>query len=126
MGLPIDKLICASNDNKVLFDFFRTGVYDRNRQFLLTISPSMDILISSNLERLLYEITGRDDEETRRRMEDLKADGHYEISEEMREGLADFRAGYATEEETLHSDPEGLEENQLSHRSSHGGGLQGM
>ena len=100
MGLPIDRLICASNDNKVLFDFFRTGVYDRNRQFLLTISPSMDILISSNLERLLYEITGRDDEETLRRMEELRDVGRYEISEEMREGLHDFRAGYATEEET--------------------------
>lgn len=100
MGLPIDRLICASNDNKVLFDFFRTGVYDRNRQFLLTISPSMDILISSNLERLLYEITGRDDEETLRRMEELRDAGRYEISGEMRKRLHDFRAGYATEEET--------------------------
>src|SRR5699024_3398296 len=93
MGLPIDRLICASNDNKVLFDFFRTGVYDRNRQFLLTISPSMDILISSNLERLLYEITGRDDEETLRRMEELRDAGRYEISGEMRKRLHDFRAG---------------------------------
>ena len=81
MGLPIDRLICASNDNKVLFDFFRTGVYDRNRQFLLTISPSMDILISSNLERLLYEITGRDDEETLRRMEELRDAGRLRSQE---------------------------------------------
>ncbi len=60
MGLPIGKLICASNENKVLFDFFRTGVYDRNREFILTNSPSMDILISSNLERLIYRIAGED------------------------------------------------------------------
>src|SRR5690606_9586222 len=60
MGLPIGKLICASNDNKVLFDFFQTGVYDSNREFILTISPSMDILISSNLERLIYHIAGED------------------------------------------------------------------
>ena len=60
MGVPIDKLICASNDNKVLYDFFRTGTYDRNREFILTTSPSMDILISSNLERLIYRLTGED------------------------------------------------------------------
>ena len=60
MGVPIDKLICASNDNKVLYDFFRTGTYDRNREFILTTSPSMDILISSNLERLIYKIAGAD------------------------------------------------------------------
>ena len=73
MGVPIDKLICASNDNKVLYDFFRTGTYDRNREFILTTSPSMDILISSNLERLIYEISGRDDQKTRGKMEELKA-----------------------------------------------------
>lgn len=101
MGLPIDRLICASNDNKVLYDFFQTGVYDKDRDFLVTISPSMDILISSNLERLIYEISGRDDQKTRGKMEELKAAGHYAISPEMREGLADFQAGYAIEEETL-------------------------
>ena len=62
MGLPIAKFICASNDNKVLFDFFQTGTYDRNREFILTTSPSMDILISSNLERLIYKIAGNDAE----------------------------------------------------------------
>lgn len=61
MGLPINKLICASNDNKVLYDFFTTGSYDKNREFILTTSPSMDILISSNLERLIYKIAGCDD-----------------------------------------------------------------
>ena len=60
MGVPINKLICASNENKVLFDFFRTGTYDKNREFVLTSSPSMDILISSNLERLIYTIAGQD------------------------------------------------------------------
>ena len=63
MGLPIAKLICASNENKVLYDFFRTGKYDRNREFILTSSPSMDILISSNLERLIYRIAGENAEE---------------------------------------------------------------
>ena len=62
MGLPIAKLICASNENKVLYDFFSTGTYDRNRDFILTSSPSMDILISSNLERLIYRIAGNDAE----------------------------------------------------------------
>ena len=60
MGIPIAKLICASNENKVLYDFFQTGTYDRNREFVLTTSPSMDILISSNLERLIYKISGED------------------------------------------------------------------
>ena len=58
MGLPVHKLICASNENKVLYDFFTTGTYDRNSEFILTTSPSMDILISSNLERLIYRIAG--------------------------------------------------------------------
>ncbi len=62
MGVPIAKLICASNENKVLYDFFQTGTYDRNREFVLTTSPSMDILISSNLERLIYTIAGEDAE----------------------------------------------------------------
>ena len=103
MGTPIDKLICASNENKVLFDFFQTGTYDRNREFMLTTSPSMDILISSNLERLIYLITGEDCEQTRAFMEELKNGGSYTITPEMKEKLSDFAAGYATEKETLDS-----------------------
>ena len=100
MGLPIGKLICASNDNKVLYDFFRTGVYDRNREFVLTSSPSMDILISSNLERLIYRIAGDDPEQNARLMAALSGQGRYEITEQMRKGLQDFFGGYASEEET--------------------------
>ena len=99
MGVPIDKLVCASNDNKVLFDFFQTGDYDRNREFILTTSPSMDILISSNLERLLYRISGDDDQKTKDMMEALKSTGKYTITEDMKARLDDFAAGYATEEE---------------------------
>lgn len=99
MGLPVGKLICASNSNKVLFDFFKTGVYDRNRDFILTASPSMDILISSNLERLLFDLANRDTEEDSALMEALIQKGRYEISKEMREGLKDFYGNYATEEE---------------------------
>ena len=80
MGLPIAKLICASNENKVLFDFFRTGVYDRNRDFILTTSPSMDILISSNLERLIYRIAGNSEAADRELMQDLAKDGKYRRS----------------------------------------------
>ena len=100
MGVPIAKLICASNENKVLFDFFRTGVYDKNREFILTSSPSMDILISSNLERLIYTIAGQDAEKTADLMAQLREKGSYEITPEMRERLADFEGGFATEEET--------------------------
>lgn len=100
MGLPIGRLICASNDNKVLYDFFRTGVYDRNREFVLTSSPSMDILISSNLERLIYRIAGDDPEQNARLMAALGGQGRYEITGQMRELLQDFYGGYATEEET--------------------------
>ena len=100
MGVPIAKLICASNENKVLFDFFRTGVYDRNREFILTSSPSMDILISSNLERLIYTIAGQDAKKNSELMEQLKEKGTYEITPEMKERLADFAGGFATEEET--------------------------
>ncbi len=99
MGIPIAKLICASNENKVLFDFFRTGTYDRNREFILTNSPSMDILISSNLERLIYLIAGCDTEKTATLMRDLKVKGVYDLTDEMKEKLADFAAGYATETE---------------------------
>lgn len=100
MGLPINKLICASNENKVLFDFFQTGVYDRKREFILTSSPSMDILISSNLERLVYRIAGEDSTKCREFMEALSETGEYTITEEMKEQLRDFCGGFATEEET--------------------------
>lgn len=100
MGVPIAKLICASNENKVLFDFFKTGVYDKNREFILTSSPSMDILISSNLERLIYTIAGQDAGKNAELMRQLKEEGVYEITEEMRGQLGDFVGGFATEEET--------------------------
>ena len=100
MGLPVGKLICASNDNKVLFDFFQTGVYDRKREFILTISPSMDILVSSNLERLLYHIAGDDASKTKELMEALSSRGRYEITPDMRKNLEDFVGGYATINET--------------------------
>lgn len=99
MGLPIGKLICASNDNKVLYDFFRTGCYDRNREFLLTSSPSMDILISSNLERLIYQIADQNDETDRRLMKELAESGRYEITSAMEEKLGDFWGGYGSQEE---------------------------
>lgn len=100
MGVPIDKLICASNENKVLFDFFMTGKYDRNREFKLTSSPSMDILISSNLERLIYHIAGNDALKNKELMDSLNATGVYEITDEMKKNLTDFVGGYATEEDT--------------------------
>ena len=100
MGLPIDKLVCASNDNKVLYDFFETGCYDRNREFILTNSPSMDILISSNLERLIYKIAENDSEKNAELMAELAKDGKYTITDSMRKQLADFYGNYATEAET--------------------------
>lgn len=100
MGLPIGKLICASNANKVLYDFFRTGTYDRNREFVLTSSPSMDILISSNLERLIHRIAGSDGDKNRELMAALSGQGRYDITPEMREGLSDFYGNYADEKET--------------------------
>lgn len=100
MGLPIETLFCASNENKVLFDFFNTGKYDRKREFILTTSPSMDILISSNLERLIYRIAGEDAAKTKELMDALSADGEYSITAEMKEKLGDFVGGYASEEET--------------------------
>ena len=100
MGLPIDKLICASNENKVLYDFFATGEYDKNREFILTNSPSMDILISSNLERLIYHITGNDASKNAELMESLKTTGKYEISSDMRSKLDSFYGNYASEDET--------------------------
>ena len=99
MGVPLGKLICASNDNKVLYDFFRTGAYDRNRDFILTTSPSMDILISSNLERLIYRIAGENAACNASLMAALAGDGKYEITAEMKEKLGDFYGNYATQEE---------------------------
>ena len=99
MGVPIRKLICASNDNKVLYDFFQSGEYDRNREFILTSSPSMDILISSNLERLIYQISGRDATKTASFMKSLQTEGKYAITPEMRVALQDFIGGYAVETE---------------------------
>ncbi len=101
MGVPIGKLICASNKNDVLTEFLRTGVYDRNRTFYTTMSPSMDILISSNLERLLYTLSGGNDGEVRGYMEQLNSTGRYQVREEIMEQLrALFWAGSTGEEET--------------------------
>jgi len=100
MGVPINKLICASNDNKVLYDFIKTGIYDRRREFILTSSPSMDILISSNLERLIYEIANQNTEHTKSLMEALVREGVYQIDDAMKEKLESFYAGYANDEET--------------------------
>ncbi len=99
MGLPVNKLICASNENKVLYDFFETGVYDKNRDFILTSSPSMDILISSNLERLIYLIGGKDDAKNNALMNDLKNTGKYVIDSAMKAGLDSFEAGFASEKQ---------------------------
>jgi threonine synthase len=99
MGLPIGKLICASNDNNILTDFFNTGTYDTKREFKRTISPSMDILVSSNLERLIFELAGRDDMRTAALTEELGRTGMYRVSEEERKSAAnDFYAWYADED----------------------------
>ena len=101
MGAPINKLICASNSNKVLTDFIESGVYDRNRSFYTTISPSMDILISSNLERLIYDMSGCDSELISGYMAGLSADGKYEVNDKIKAELnANFVGGYATDDET--------------------------
>lgn len=101
MGLPVNKLICASNSNNVLTDFINTGVYDRNRKFNLTISPSMDILISSNLERFLYDVSGNNNEEITDYMKKLSEEGKYEVSDEIKVKLSEiFSAGFASDEET--------------------------
>jgi len=100
MGLPINKLICASNENRVLYDFISTGLYDKMRDFITTISPSMDILISSNLERLLYSISGENPDTVNSLMKGLNTKGKYEITPEMKSGLKDFYGGYASEIET--------------------------
>ena len=97
-GLPVGKLICCSNDNNVLFDFFNRKVYDRKRDFKKTISPSMDILISSNLERLIYEFSDRDSVEVTEYMRKLYADGEYELKSDHPD-FKMFYGGYATEDE---------------------------
>ncbi len=99
MGLPINKLICASNENNVLYDFFNTGKYDKNRILHLTTSPSMDILISSNLERLLFEISNRDDKKVNLLINSLNNKGFYEIDENMKLNLNTFHGEYATSAE---------------------------
>lgn len=100
MGLPVDKLVCASNSNNVLTEFFASGTYDANREFFKTASPSMDILVSSNLERLIFEFSGRDAEKTAERMSELKKYGKYAVSGEEKTALAkEFFADCCEEEE---------------------------
>lgn len=99
MGLPIKTLVCASNDNKVLYDFFTTGTYDRKREFILTNSPSMDILISSNLERLIYLSTGCDAQANAALMGELSSKGSYTVTPKMRAFMSDFTGGFATQEQ---------------------------
>ena len=100
MGIPVKQFICASNKNRVLTDFFQTGVYSTKRDFYLTNSPSMDILISSNLERLLYHFAGNDGDEIKGLMESLEKNQSYEVSPKIREGMKKFWGGTATVEET--------------------------
>lgn len=100
MGLPVNKLIVASNQNNVLTDFFNTGIYDSNRHLLNSISPSMDILISSNLERLLFMLSDMNTEKIKKMMQELKTSGRYELDEHMKRGLTDFSAFDVSESET--------------------------
>ena len=100
MGIPIGKFVCASNKNKVLFDFFETGKYDRNREFYVTTSPSMDILISSNLERMIYRIAGNDAKQCAKFMAALAKDGEYVITDAMKAELSEFFGAFGSEEET--------------------------
>ena len=101
MGIPINRLICASNQNNVLTDFINTGTYDRNRAFYNTLSPSMDILISSNLERMLFELSGRDDRLVREYMSQLAEYGSYRVDSSIRTKLKkEFSAGYCDDRQT--------------------------
>ena len=100
MGIPIGKFVGASNKNKVLFDFFETGKYDRNREFYVTTSPSMDILISSNLERMIYRIAGNDAKQCAKFMAALTKDGEYVITDAMKAELSEFFGAFGSEEET--------------------------
>ena len=101
MGLPIGTLVCASNKNRVLADFFATGVYDRRREFSVTSSPSMDILVSSNLERAIFEATGRDPERCAELMRSLAEDGHYALAASERAWFGDFAADWVDEDATV-------------------------
>ncbi len=102
MGLPVNKLICASNSNNVLTDFIGTGTYDKNRKFITTVSPSMDILVSSNLERLLYILGGRDDSLDKEYMNALNNDGKYTVNDTVKVAVqADFFGGCCSEQETV-------------------------
>jgi threonine synthase len=102
MGVPVNKLICASNANNVLTDFIRTGTYDRNRSFFTTISPSMDILISSNLERMLFELSGNNDKEVASLQESLSKNGTFTVSDSIKRKMSElFWAGCCNDEETL-------------------------
>ncbi|MBE7040594.1 MAG: threonine synthase [Ruminococcaceae bacterium] len=101
MGLPVGKLICASNENNILTDFIRTGVYDKNRLFKTTSSPSMDILISSNLERLLYHVTGCDDKQVAAWMKELAETGRYEVSADVKAKIQElFYGGFCDDTQT--------------------------
>lgn len=99
MGMPVNRFICASNDNKVLYDFFKTGIYDRNREFILTTSPSMDILISSNLERLIYRLAGNKSDKCAELLSELAKTGKYTITPEMKENMKAFYGNYASVDE---------------------------
>lgn len=101
MGMPVNKFICASNSNKVLTDFINSGTYDKNRDFYTTVSPSMDILVSSNLERLLYHLSGENDDAVKSWMQSLKNEGAYSVSEDVKTVMQDlFYGGFCTEDET--------------------------
>lgn len=102
MGLPVNKFICASNKNNVLTEFIKTGVYNKNREFHTTISPSMDILISSNLERFLYDLSGNDDNAIKDLMTKLSSFGKYEVSDDIKAKISNiFAAGCADDDETM-------------------------
>ena len=101
MGLPVGKLICASNENNVLYDFINTGVYDKKRKLIITSSPAMDILVSSNLERLLYDISGSNADIINSLIGDLNKKGEFKITSEMKDKMADFYGGFATDKETF-------------------------
>lgn len=110
MGLPINKLICASNENKVLTDFFNTGTYDRNREFIKTNSPSMDILISSNLERFLFELSGHDGVAISKWLDQLAKDGIFTVNNEIQAELSNIlTAGFADQAQTLETIKEAFE-----------------
>lgn len=111
MGIPIKKFICASNENKVLTDFINTGRYDIRREFYLTNSPSMDILISSNLERLLFHLSGNDGKKVKALMENLDQNKEYQVTDEIKKGLADFYGGFANISDTNETISEMYEKN---------------